>query len=1504
MAEYRAPLRDIRFVLHELLNVESAWQVLPTHAQLDADMVNQVLEEAAKFCEGVLFPLNATGDHEGCHFDKGAVTTPAGFKSAYKQYVESGWPALACDDVYGGQGLPVTINNTFYELLNSANQAWTMYPGLSHGAYEALDAHGTPAQKQQFLPKLTSGEWTGTMCLTEPHCGTDLGILRSKALVAPDGDGYLISGEKIFISSGEHDLTENIVHLVLARLPDAPAGTKGISLFVVPKFLSDANGVIGARNPVTCTGIEHKMGIHGNATCQIHLDGARGWLVGEPNRGLQAMFVMMNTARLGVGMQGLGLTEAAYQQSLAYAKERLQMRSLTGIKAPDKPADPIIEHPDVRRLLLTQRAYAEGARAFTSWLALQIDVMHKHPDAATRKAAEDHVALLTPIAKAFLTDNAFECTNHAVQVFGGHGYIRETGIEQYVRDARINMIYEGTNAVQALDLLGRKILGDMGMKLSQFGQLIIAFIELQKNAPEMAEFVAPLALLGQEVKKLTAEVGMAAMQNRDEVGAAAVPYLRVVGHLVFAYFWARMARTAFDALQSDAAALTDEGGAVFYQTKLATARFYFAKLLPEALTQAALVRTGADVMMTDGPAAFSADGKVTKAFDRVSALFAAPSAASAASKGDKAASSTSATTSPVSRPMVDAAVVTAFVPSQWRVRKVAVLGAGVMGAQIAAHLVNARIPVVLFDLATKSDNAAAGKPAKAAPRSAIALQAIERLKKLKPAPLGNPADVAYLQAANYDDDLGLLADCDLVIEAIAERLDWKHDLYRKVAPALGPNTIFASNTSGLSIASLAQGLEGAAASLAERFCGVHFFNPPRYMHLVELIATPATRPDILEALETFLTGVVGKGVVHAKDTPNFIANRVGVFSILAVIARAAQYKLPFDLVDDLTGSRLGRAKSATFRTADVVGLDTMGHVIKTMQEGLPDDPFAAHYATPPVLRALVESGALGQKSGAGFYKKVGKDILVLDAEKAATGLRGDGVYQASGTKASDEIKQILKLKPVERFAALREAAGRNDAQAQFLWSIFSDVFHYVAVHLESIADNARDVDFAIRWGFGWNEGPFELWQAAGWRQVAEWVRDDIAASKSLSSVPLPAWVFDGPVDANGGVHSPDGSWSPTQKRFVPRSTLSAYARQIFPARVFGTQRDTNADPTKRGTTVFENAGARLWVDDVAGADGSANPDVLILSFRSKMNTIGPDVLDAIRRGVTLAEESYRGLVIWQPTSLTLGTPGGPFSAGADLAAAMPKFMLGGAAGVEPFIAEFQQTMQCVKYAQVPVVVALSGIALGGGCELTLHAARRVAHIETYLGLVEIGVGVVPAGGGLKEAAIAAARVAGQFDSKRYLDFLTPRFKYAATAQVSTSAHEALQMGYLQPSDPIVFNVHDLLGAGIREARALSLSGYRPPLPNGLIPVAGRSAAATIRSQLVNLRDGGFISAHDAEIATRIADIVCGGDVDAGTLVTEQWLLDLERRAFVDLLGTQKTQERIAGLLQGGKPPRN
>ena len=581
MGQYTPPLRDIQFVMHELLDTEGTLKQMPAHADMDVDTMNAIVEEAGKFASSVIFPLNQSGDLEGCTLHGTEVTTPKGYKEAYRQYVEAGWASLSCDPEYGGQGLPIALNNALYETLNSASIAWTMYPGLSHGAYECLHEHGTDEIKALYLPKLTTGEWTGTMCLTEPHCGTDLGLLRSKAVPNADGS-YSITGTKIFISSGEHDMAENIIHLVLARLPDAEKGTKGISLFIVPKFIPNADGSLGARNPVTCARLEHKMGIHSNSTAEINLDGAAGWLVGQPNKGLQAMFVMMNAARLGVGMQGLGLTEISYQNARTYAKERIQMRALSGAKNPEKEADFIIAHPDVRRMLLTQRAYAEGARAFTYWMALEIDKELSHPDEAVRKAAADNVALLTPIVKAFLTDNAFECTNHGVQVFGGHGFITDNGMEQYVRDARITQIYEGTNGVQALDLLGRKVLGDMGAKLRAFGDIVKTFVEEHGVNPAMQEFVNPLGDIGDKVGKLTMEIGMKAMQNQDEVGAASVPYQRVVGHMVFAYFWARMAKIALEKQDQDD----------FYKAKLATARFYFAKLLPETAGYIRQARAG------------------------------------------------------------------------------------------------------------------------------------------------------------------------------------------------------------------------------------------------------------------------------------------------------------------------------------------------------------------------------------------------------------------------------------------------------------------------------------------------------------------------------------------------------------------------------------------------------------------------------------------------------------------------------------------------------------------------------------------------------------------------------------------------------------------------------------------------------------------------------------------------------------------------------------------------
>ena len=591
MPSYTPPLRDMQFVLHELLHVMDDLRQIPRYADLDADTLNAVLAEGGKFASEVLLPLNSSGDSQGCVLDTSShqVTTPQGFKQAYRQFIDGGWAALGCEPAFGGQGLPLLLNQLFYEMLNSANQAWTMYPGLTHGAYAALLAHGTQAQQQSYLHKMTSGEWTGTMCLTEPHCGTDLGLLRSKAEPQPDGS-YHITGSKIFISAGEHDMAENIIHLVLARLPDAPPGIKGVSLFVVPKFLVHADGSLDVRNPIYCTRLEEKMGIHGNATCQLVLEGASATLVGQANKGMQGMFVMMNAARLGVGNQSLGLTEVAYQNALAYAKDRIQMRALSGAKAKDRAADPIIVHPDVRKMLLTAKAYAEGGRALMAFCALLLDKEHFHPDEKVRQDSADMLALLTPIVKAFLTDNGWIATSACLQVFGGHGYIKEWGMEQLVRDARINLIYEGTNTIQSLDLLGRKVLANNGATLKQFGKLIARLVEEEGVNEKMSEFITPIALLGEKMTKFTTELGFKALQNPDEVGAAAVDYLRVAGHLVFGYFWARMAQVA---LREIAGGNPDR----FYPAKLQTARFYFARLFPEAATAMRTAQSGAKVLL-------------------------------------------------------------------------------------------------------------------------------------------------------------------------------------------------------------------------------------------------------------------------------------------------------------------------------------------------------------------------------------------------------------------------------------------------------------------------------------------------------------------------------------------------------------------------------------------------------------------------------------------------------------------------------------------------------------------------------------------------------------------------------------------------------------------------------------------------------------------------------------------------------------------------------------------
>lgn len=793
--------------------------------------------------------------------------------------------------------------------------------------------------------------------------------------------------------------------------------------------------------------------------------------------------------------------------------------------------------------------------------------------------------------------------------------------------------------------------------------------------------------------------------------------------------------------------------------------------------------------------------------------------------------------------------------NRFPIRKVAVLGAGVMGAQIAAHLVNCNVPVVLFDL-----------PAKEGPKNGIVTKAVEGLKKLKPAPLGVPEDAGRIQPANYEEHLALLGECDLVIEAIAERMDWKLDLYQRIAPALAAHAIVASNTSGLSITKLSEALP---ESIKPRFCGIHFFNPPRYMALLELIATPATQPEVLDQLESFVTSALGKSVVRAKDTPNFVANRVGIAGMLATIKEAENYGLGYDVVDDLTGKKMGRASSGTFRTADVVGLDTMAHVIKTLQDNLADDPFFPSYATPPVLKALIEKGALGQKTGAGFYKKVGKDILRLDPAK--------GDYVPAGGKADAIVERMLKKPAAERLKLLRES---SNPQAQFVWAILRDAFHYAAVHLETIADNARDVDFAMRWGFGMKQGPFELWQDAGWQQVAEWVKADIDAGKALSTAPLPAWVFDGRT----GVHTPEGSWSPSKKTYVPKSELAVYGRQHFPEAVIGSGAK---EPLKSGTEVWKNDEIRLW---------SLDGQVLIASITAKLHLISPAVTEGLLKAVELAEQSYQGLVIWSPDDV--------FSAGANLESLMPVFMKLGAKGIAPEEKKLQDAMLRIRYAQVPVVAAMRGIALGGGCELAVHCARRVAAMETYVGLVEVGVGLIPGGGGLAYIARRAAEMANAANANAdILKFVTDGFTNAAMAKVGTSAIESRKLGYLLDSDVIVPHKDELLHVALVQAKAMAESGWRPPAKVPF-PVAGRNAVATIMGQLANMRDGGFISAHDFYISTLIAQVVCGGDVDAGSLVTEEYLMAMERERFCALLDHPKSQERIMGMLQTGKPVRN
>lgn len=798
--------------------------------------------------------------------------------------------------------------------------------------------------------------------------------------------------------------------------------------------------------------------------------------------------------------------------------------------------------------------------------------------------------------------------------------------------------------------------------------------------------------------------------------------------------------------------------------------------------------------------------------------------------------------------------------SQFNVKKVAVLGAGVMGAQIAAHLVNCKVPVILFDL-----------PAKEGDKNSIVTRAIDNLKKLKPAPLAVASDAELIEVANYDDDLKKLKGCDLIIEAIAERMDWKSDLYHKIAPFVSKTALLASNTSGLSITKLSEALPEA---LRPRFCGIHFFNPPRYMYLVELIPTPTTEPEVLDKLESFVTTALGKGVVRAKDTPNFVANRIGIAGLLATMKEAEKFGLNVDVVDDLTGKRLGRASSGTFRTADVVGLDTMAHVIKTLQDNLTaeTDPFYDSFATPPVLAKLLDMKNLGQKTGAGFYKKVGRDILRYDLEKDE--------YVPAGAKADEVYGRMLKKKAGERLKLLRNAEG---PQGQFLWAILRDGFHYAAVHLQDIAQTARDVDQAMRWGFGMKQGPFELWQEAGWLDVAKMVQEDIDAGKALSKAPLPDWVFKGPVADAGGVHTEQGSWNPATGKFEPRRQLPVYQRQLFPELLLG---EGGPRPATAGKTLLETDAVRVWTLD---------DEVVIATLKTKMRAISPDAGEGLMQAVDMAEQGYQGLVIW---------PGDdPFSVGADLQAMLPGYVAGGVGLVDSMEKELQELMLRLRYANVPTVAAIRGMALGGGCEMSVYSARRVAIMESYMGLVEVGVGLVPGAGGLTYIARRAAENAATSTDKDLLHFLTEGFTAAAMAKVGTSALESRQLGYLLWSDIVVPNKDELLFVAIAEAKAMHAAGYRPPMKRQF-RVAGRDGKATIQGQLVNMRDGGFISQHDFHIASLIAGVVTGGDVDPGTLVDEEYLMTLERQAFTSLLANPKTHERIMGMLSTGKPVRN
>ena len=782
------------------------------------------------------------------------------------------------------------------------------------------------------------------------------------------------------------------------------------------------------------------------------------------------------------------------------------------------------------------------------------------------------------------------------------------------------------------------------------------------------------------------------------------------------------------------------------------------------------------------------------------------------------------------------------------IKKIAVLGAGVMGAQIAAHCVNAGIETLLFDLNAKEGG-----------HNAIVDKAIAHLNRLKPSPLATSITASFLRACNYEDDLSLLSGCDLIIEAIAERLDWKAALYERISPYLSASSILVSNTSGLSINQLASVLPEIHRS---RFCGVHFFNPPRYMHLAELIPAHLTSIELMDHLETFLTCRLGKGVVRAKDTPNFIANRIGVFSLLVTLHHAETMKLGLDQVDALTGTLLGRPKSATCRTMDVVGLDTMQHVVATMHQQLTADPWHALFKLPDWLEHIIKQGDLGQKTGQGIYRKKGAAIEVYDVDL--------GTYREAKVGIDDEIKRIMKLSSAKE--RMQQLLASAHPEAKFLVACTRDLFHYCAFHLEEIASTVRDVDLAIRWGFGWHEGPFEAWQAAGLFEMRKVIEASIASGVAVSQASLPSWL-----EKTQAFYDQEGAYSPMSGAFKGSSTLPVYQRQLVQDHYPSTSRFM-------GPILFENEGVVL---------SALQDDVALLRFKSKANTIGQAVIDGVNQSLTVAEKQCQGLIVYQEDADN-------FSSGADLRGVVALIQSNKMDALERMISEFQHLVMCMKYSTIPTIAALRGRALGGGCELVMQCSRVVAAFESYPGLVEVGVGLIPAGGGCKEMAIRASKKAS---GGSMLPFVRSYFEQIATGFVSGSAPDALDHGYLQERDIWVMHRDEVLYAAIAQIKSMKAANYAPPL-KAKFPVVGREGHAILQVGLVNWLEGGFISQHDYYMANQLAWVLCGGEVNEGELVDEAWILRLEKEAFMTLAATALTQARIGYLLETGKPLRN